>query len=295
MAWIGINITLHIISFGLGVAVLCMAVLFHHRKNYKWTKFYLVFHSALILILVLNFIRIFVTALFTYQPAWLLILFLTLLYSSLAFLITFIPYFTTWIIAHPWQDPYKTVFISASGLFFIFALVSLFLQEGLWIQIVLVIIFFGVLIFSMGVLIKNLRTIQNRDLRWIIKAYIILSLVMMPFMIVDTFFTLPPGVITFPIYFFWLSIIIFIYLYSYFLHIPEAPDDVIDPLQIKKFHITNRELEIIEQVQQGFTNKEIGEKLFISPYTVNNHIANIYDKTGVRSRIDLINLMKPRI
>lgn len=293
MGLLGINVTLHILSFALAVAVLCMAVLFHIRKNYPWTKYYLTFHSALLLILVLNFIRMFVSAMVTYQPQWLFALFLILLYGSLSFLIIFVPYFTTWMIAHPWRNPYKVVFISASTLFFLFSLASIFLYDGLWIQIVLVTIFFGVLIFCIGVLIKNLKTIENRDVRRISKAYVILSLVMIPFMITDTFFTLPPGVITFPVYMFWLSMVIFIYLVNYFLHIPEAPDDVIDPLQLKKFHITGREREIIELIRQGMTTKEIGEKLFISPYTVNNHIANIYEKTGVRSRIDLLNLMKP--
>ena len=40
------------------------------------------------------------------------------------------------------------------------------------------------------------------------------------------------------------------------------------------------------------TNKEIGDELSISVNTVNNHIANIFSKTQVRSRIDLLNILK---
>ncbi|MDD4574717.1 MAG: LuxR C-terminal-related transcriptional regulator [Sphaerochaeta sp.] len=40
------------------------------------------------------------------------------------------------------------------------------------------------------------------------------------------------------------------------------------------------------------TNKEIAFELGISANTVNNHVANIFSKTKVRSRIDLLNLLK---
>jgi len=295
MALIGVNITLHILAFGLGAATLFLAAVYHVRKDQPWTKYYLLFQSSITLILVLNFIRIFVTYLVPQQPAWVLMIFLALLYANLAFLIIFIPYFTTWIIAHPWRRPYKAGFIAISSVFFVFAVLNLIFQAALWIEIVLVTIFFGVLLFSIGVLMKNLSSINNRDVIRICRAYIMLSLVMIPFMIFDTFFAFPTGFVTLPIYYFWFSLIICIYLVSYFLHIPEAPDDQIDQLQLKKFRITEREAEIIELIRQGDTNREIGEKLFISHYTVNNHIANIYDKTGVRSRIDLLNLMRPRL
>ena len=40
-------------------------------------------------------------------------------------------------------------------------------------------------------------------------------------------------------------------------------------------------------VAQGFRNKEIGEKLFISEQTVKNHMHNIFDKLGVSDRLEL--------
>ena len=61
---------------------------------------------------------------------------------------------------------------------------------------------------------------------------------------------------------------------------------------IESFHITEREVEIIKLIKAGLTNKEIGGKLNISVNTVNNHIANIFSKTGVRCRIDLLNLFE---
>ena len=51
--------------------------------------------------------------------------------------------------------------------------------------------------------------------------------------------------------------------------------------------LSDRELEIVQLVAQGFQNKGIGEKLFISEQTVKNHLHNIFDKLGVSDRLEL--------
>src|ERR1700729_492827 len=49
----------------------------------------------------------------------------------------------------------------------------------------------------------------------------------------------------------------------------------------------DREKENVQLVAQGFRNREIGEKLFISEQTVKNHLHNIFDKLGVSDRLEL--------
>lgn len=56
--------------------------------------------------------------------------------------------------------------------------------------------------------------------------------------------------------------------------------------------ISDRELEIIRLLAMGLDNREIGKRLFISPKTVKNHITSIYAKTGVRNRVQLVNLLR---
>jgi DNA-binding NarL/FixJ family response regulator len=51
--------------------------------------------------------------------------------------------------------------------------------------------------------------------------------------------------------------------------------------------VSDREKEIVQLVAQGFRNREIGEKLFISEQTVKNHLHNIFDKLGVSDRLEL--------
>lgn len=60
---------------------------------------------------------------------------------------------------------------------------------------------------------------------------------------------------------------------------------------VKEHHISDREREILELVLQGKSNKEIKGMLFISLSTVKNHIYNIYQKLGVKSRGQLVHLI----
>ena len=51
--------------------------------------------------------------------------------------------------------------------------------------------------------------------------------------------------------------------------------------------LSTREREIVGLVAQGYKNKEMAEKLFISEQTVKNHLHNIFDKLGVSDRLEL--------
>jgi len=52
--------------------------------------------------------------------------------------------------------------------------------------------------------------------------------------------------------------------------------------------LTERQVKILKLVSQGFSSKEIGEKLEISYYTVTTHIKNIYNKLQVNSRTEAL-------
>jgi tetratricopeptide (TPR) repeat protein/DNA-binding CsgD family transcriptional regulator len=56
----------------------------------------------------------------------------------------------------------------------------------------------------------------------------------------------------------------------------------------EKFGITAREGEIIRLLLEGKGNKEITEALFISGHTVKNHIHHIYQKFGIKNRVQLV-------
>ncbi len=55
-----------------------------------------------------------------------------------------------------------------------------------------------------------------------------------------------------------------------------------------KIDLSDREVEILELICQGFSNQEIGEKLFISKRTVDKHRSNILTKTNSRNSAQLV-------
>lgn len=54
------------------------------------------------------------------------------------------------------------------------------------------------------------------------------------------------------------------------------------------FNLSQREIEVLEQLKLGYDYKEIGAKLFISPSTVRKHIENIYLKLHVHNKMQAV-------
>jgi len=56
--------------------------------------------------------------------------------------------------------------------------------------------------------------------------------------------------------------------------------------------ITPRELEILELIAQGMSNREIAEKLFVSENTVKTHSSRVFEKLGARRRTQAVQFGK---
>ncbi|MNG27596.1 Transcriptional regulatory protein DegU [compost metagenome] len=52
----------------------------------------------------------------------------------------------------------------------------------------------------------------------------------------------------------------------------------------RRYQLTGREVEVLEWVACGKTNRDIGEILGLSPRTVNKHLEHVYVKLGVETR-----------
>lgn len=86
-----------------------------------------------------------------------------------------------------------------------------------------------------------------------------------------------------------------LYLFKKYFNIPSYVDPEQGRLSerfIQDFSITEREAEIIMLLREGKTYKEIAEQLTIAYKTVDAHIQNIYSKTVVNSRKQLLNLIE---
>jgi DNA-binding NarL/FixJ family response regulator len=54
------------------------------------------------------------------------------------------------------------------------------------------------------------------------------------------------------------------------------------------YGLTSREQDVLEEMGRGYSQKEIADRLFVSPHTVNTHIQHIYDKLHVRSGLEAV-------
>lgn len=62
--------------------------------------------------------------------------------------------------------------------------------------------------------------------------------------------------------------------------------------QLRQLGITKRELEILELIAQGLSNREIAGKLFVSENTVKTHSSRLFDKLGAKRRTQAVQIGK---
>jgi DNA-binding CsgD family transcriptional regulator len=73
---------------------------------------------------------------------------------------------------------------------------------------------------------------------------------------------------------------------------PAAEPFIADEGKREDLGITRRELEILELIAQGMSNREIAEKLFVSENTVKTHSSRVFDKLGAKRRTQAVQLGK---
>jgi DNA-binding CsgD family transcriptional regulator len=62
--------------------------------------------------------------------------------------------------------------------------------------------------------------------------------------------------------------------------------------RLKDLGITKRELEILELIARGMSNREIAEKLFVSENTVKTHSSRLFDKLSAKRRTQAVQIGK---
>ncbi|OYW44086.1 MAG: helix-turn-helix transcriptional regulator [Sphingomonadales bacterium 12-68-11] len=69
---------------------------------------------------------------------------------------------------------------------------------------------------------------------------------------------------------------------------PTAAPFVRNAAAIRSLGLSPREIEVIERLAAGESNKEIARRLGISPNTVKTHVTRVYEKLGVQRRVQAI-------
>ncbi|HEY7099799.1 MAG TPA: response regulator transcription factor [Terriglobales bacterium] len=79
--------------------------------------------------------------------------------------------------------------------------------------------------------------------------------------------------------------------------VKEVPVPAVDPFvpneqKREDLGITRRELDVLELIAQGMSNREIAEKLYVSENTVKTHSSRVFDKLGAQRRTQAVQLGK---
>lgn len=70
---------------------------------------------------------------------------------------------------------------------------------------------------------------------------------------------------------------------------PKPPPFDGNPRARESLGLSPRELEVLQELAAGRSNKEIAARLDVSPNTVKTHVANLFEKLGAKGRLDAIN------
>ena len=74
--------------------------------------------------------------------------------------------------------------------------------------------------------------------------------------------------------------------------VPATVDFIRDQDKLASLGITPRELEVLELIAEGLSNKEIAERVHVSENTVKTHSSRVFDKLGARRRTQAVQMGK---
>jgi len=76
------------------------------------------------------------------------------------------------------------------------------------------------------------------------------------------------------------------------IRVPMSEPFVLDQAKLQQLGITARELEILELIAGGLSNREIAEKLFVSENTVKTHSSRLFEKLSAKRRTQAVQIGK---
>ncbi len=89
-----------------------------------------------------------------------------------------------------------------------------------------------------------------------------------------------------------IFLIIGIYINKKSLQNSKLPSTEINHQKISELEITEREYEVLKGISEGLSNKEIGDKLFLSESTIKTHVSNLLVKLNAKRRTQALQIAK---
>jgi DNA-binding CsgD family transcriptional regulator len=277
----------YFLSLLSGIAVLSLLVFYVLKTKNRILINYLLFFACFSIKICSWILETYCHNLGLNIPEW---LFYPLSQISVYLLLFTLPLFFHSLFDVPFKKPTNVVFFALTALFLtkdIVGLLSKFFlfnneTDALIFGIVLLLVIVYCLIISLFFYAK----LKPKILKKIIRLFLTLILLFMPGFIFDSIFIVENKILFSALFFLIWNCITLYYAFKYFILSKEKLALTQD--YIKEFDLTKREAEVLEDLLQGLSYKEIGNKNFVSLATVKTHLHNIYIKTGAKSRHDLM-------
>lgn len=312
-----ILLILYLIAFIIGFSTILYSVIYYIIERVTWLKYYIVFLSTFGFLLLIRAVKLlsFLTIPLFLSSSIFNILYFFALSISMALMLYFIPAFLYRFLKLKWAVRENIQYLILSVIFFVISILGILLNFNFYIMANVIFYISILYLFVLGFL--HYKNIKDDTIKFMVKILGLITIFIYPILVYQLILlnknTLDIGSIdiTLVLFYIWWNLVMLGYLLWYFIGIIKNKNMFVNKESINKdlgnnekqeninkniqsikeesINLTKREKEILSFLLAGKTNKEVALILDISLNTVNNHVANIYDKSGVKNRVELVN------
>ena len=311
-----ILLILYLIAFIIGFSTIIYSIIYYIIERITWLKYYIIFLSVFGFLLLIRAVKLisFLAVPSFFSNEIFNTLYLFILSVSMSLMLYFIPAFLYRFLGLKWAVKENVEYLILSVVFFVLSILGILLHFNFYI-IANRIFYLSILyLFILGFI--NYKNLKDGTIKFIVKILGLITIFIYPILVYQLIilnkntFDIGSIDITLILFYIWWNLVMLGYLLWYFISIIKNKNmfvnkeltksnssnikekEIINKPQLKKeeeINLTKREKEILFYLLSGKTNKEVSIILKISLNTVNNHVANIYDKSGVKNRVELVN------
>jgi DNA-binding CsgD family transcriptional regulator len=299
-AMIHLVLLFYLIALGIGCFSLGISVHLFVAFRHKTLRYFIPFLASLLTALFSLLVRTYAALPGSGPPGFFAGLSLVVMSAGNFLYIAVAPFFYHALVGRPVAPPVKIASLAVDFGLGTAAVVYVVFRPPFVLYGLLIPSLFVMLAYGIVLILANLRNVGDPALRRGLRVFCVVSALFLPLLALDAVYDRLPalaplrpfGLLTLPAWFIAVNLLCIFFAEGRFNHPVYWENEGPSGFFMKKFDITERERDIIGLMMRGESNQAMGEKLFISPKTVENHVYSIYQKTGVKNRVQLCNLIR---
>lgn len=303
----------YLLSFVIGFSTIFYSIVYYIIERVLWLKYYIIFlftFGILIFIRTIRLITLLTLPSFTSNNIFNMLYFF-ILTLAMALMLYFIPAFLYRFLKIKWSIKTNLSYLILSVFYFVLSIIGILTSFNIYILSSM--IFYISIFYLLVVGFLNYKNIEDKTIKFIVKVLGTITILIYPVLIYQLiiyrkdFMNINSIDVTLMLFYTWWNLVMLGYLLWYFISMIKSNNNRIsdslcekndesdnnikleEKIEVNDFNLTKREKQILSYLLSGKTNKEISLIFDISLNTVNNHVANIYYKSGVKNRVELVN------